>query len=232
MATARDLIRRSLQLVGVLSESQTPTAGQLQDGLSDLNEMLQSWSTENLTIFSKEREEFTLPSGNGSPTMGPTTGIFTTTRPLEVEAVTVKEGTIEVPVEILSFKQWSEVSDKSQTSSIPTKMFPDYTNPLVTLNFWPVPSESKTVVIYSRKALTTLTADTVLAYPPGYSRAIRYNLAIEMSSEYNIPASAEVLKIANESKASIKKINSKARILSVDPAITARGLRANIFTGE
>jgi len=43
MTTARDMITRSLRAIGVLHSTETPSADEALDGLSALNDMLNSW---------------------------------------------------------------------------------------------------------------------------------------------------------------------------------------------
>lgn len=222
MSTARDLLRRTFSLIGVLAEGEPLSANQLQDGLLVFNEMLSSWSTENLIIFQRSREEFAAPSGNAAPTMGPTPSTFVTTRPVEIESIKAKNGSIEYDVPVINFERWSNIGDKAQTGTVLSYVFPNYGETAVTLNLWPVPSANITLDIYSRKALTTFTADTTVDLPPGYARAIRYNLAIELCSEYGRSASAEIVTIAKESKAFIKRLNNKPDVMVVDPALMYR----------
>ncbi len=231
MSTARDLIRRSFSLIGVLAEGETPSASQLQDGLLVLNEMLSSWSTENLIIFQRTREEFTVPSGNGAPTMGPTPSTLVTTRPVQIESIKAKNSNVEYDIPIITFDRWANIGDKTQTGTVLSYVYPNYGETSVTLNFWPIPSSDINIDVYSRKALTTFTANTTVDLPPGYSRAIRYNLAIELCPEYGRPVTGEIVSIAKESKAFIKRLNSKPDVMVVDPAISfRRGF--DIYKGE
>lgn len=230
MATGRDLIRRSLVLIGVLAEGETPSASQLQDGLTTLSEMLSSWATEKLMIPVVTREEFSLTGGTASPTMG-SSGTFDTTKPVMIESVAVKSGSTEIPVKIQNADEWAMVSDKTLQSTLPSEVYPSYGSPLVTLNFWPVPASTLTAVIYSIKPLTSITADAAINVQDGMMRAIRYNFAIELAAEYNRTVSAEVASIAASSKASIKRINSKPTTLAVDLALQPRR-GFNILTGE
>jgi hypothetical protein len=56
MATysAADQINRALRLLGVLAEGETPSASVSQDALMALNQMIDSWNTERLSIFSTQ----------------------------------------------------------------------------------------------------------------------------------------------------------------------------------
>ena len=50
--TAGDQINRALRLLGVLAEGETPSASESQDALMALNQMIDSWNTERLSVFS------------------------------------------------------------------------------------------------------------------------------------------------------------------------------------
>ena len=50
--TASDQINRALRLLGVLAEGETPSAETSQDALIALNQMIDSWSTERLSVYS------------------------------------------------------------------------------------------------------------------------------------------------------------------------------------
>ena len=52
MTTAGDIIDGSLRLLGVLAEGETPSAETAQDALAAMNQMIQSWNTERLAVFS------------------------------------------------------------------------------------------------------------------------------------------------------------------------------------
>lgn len=233
MSKVRDLIRRSLILSGILAEGETPTAEQQQDAFSTLKEMLESWSTENLIIYAKAREEFDLVPNQSVYSFG-STGNFDSSRPLVIDraAVKITGSNTEIPIGIINEDQWADISQKDTQSAYPTRLYPEGTSPLATLNLWPVPTETNKLVIYSSKPLsefTTVNDDITL--PPGYMMAIRYNLSIQLSIEYQKPVALEVAQIANDSKASVKRMNIKPQYLAVDPALTS-GKKFNILTGE
>jgi hypothetical protein len=49
--TAGDQINRALRLLGVLAEGETPSADMSNDALTALNQMIDSWNTERLSVF-------------------------------------------------------------------------------------------------------------------------------------------------------------------------------------
>jgi hypothetical protein len=100
---------------------------------------------------------------------------------------------------------------------------PAFPNGGITL--WPVPSFAPaTLTLTSSLQFTQLaTAAQVLAYPPGYSKALRYCLATELAPEYGIIPRPAVLQGAVESKAAIKRANVKDAMLDCDAALLGSG---------
>ena len=71
MATAGEQINRALRLLGILAEGETPTAAMSQDALVALNQMIDSWNTERLSVFSTQDQVFSWPAGVKTATLGP-----------------------------------------------------------------------------------------------------------------------------------------------------------------
>lgn len=236
MATVRDLISGSLRLIQAIATGETPTASELADGLLVLNDMLGNWSTESLLINNRVREVFPLTAGQAAYTMG-TGGNFNSARPNEIEEVKLLQDSVETPVEIINLQQWSEIALKTNQTTMPTKVYPEMSYPLLTLNFWPVPSVANSAVIYSRKSLSAFASvNDTFDLPPGYAKAIRYNLAIELAPEYGKQASAEVIAGASDGLANIRRANIRPQYLSGDEvSAMAEGSRRsgfNFYTGE
>ncbi len=55
MTTANEQINGALRLLGVLAEGETPSAETSQDALAALNQMIDSWNTERLSVFSTQK---------------------------------------------------------------------------------------------------------------------------------------------------------------------------------
>lgn len=231
--TVRDLIKSSMRKIGAIATGETPSAEEIVDGMSALNMMLDAWSIEGLIVPVRVREEFSITAAQASRTIG-VAGNFNTARPVRIhQAATMDSSGNETPVEVLTADQWAAVSNKDSTSSALTKIYFEDGNPTGTINFWPVPSGSVTLVLYSEKRLTTFTsASTDLAFLPGYEEAMVFNLAIRLAPDFGQPISGEVATIANEAKASIKRKNVEPQFIGCDTATLSRGHSFNIYTGE
>lgn len=215
MATALDLISGAMRLFGAIGQGEDPSASEASNGLDALNELLDSWSADRLMVYTIARQLFPLVSGKQTYTAGPG-GDFDMTWPQKIErcGIVVNQPStfpLEIPIEVIDVRQWSEVSLKSLTgaSSWPTLVYPESTYPLNKLNFWPIPNYSDLqVALYSWQALTQfpdLTTD--FSFPPGYLKAVRYGLAVAYAPEFGTEASATVQAIAANAKYQIEVVN-------------------------
>lgn len=208
-----DLIASSLRLIGVLASGETPSGNEAADALLILQQMIDSWQTERLNIFTINIQDFPLVAGQQTYTLG-VGGNFNTTRPTEIESMSViwlanPAQPLELPLEMLTDKQWQYVPVKAVPSTLPVYVYDDGSYPLRNLNFWPIPTVVDNVRIYAWQTLTTfsdLTTDVV--FPPGYLKAIRYNLAVDLAPEFGRSAPPEVGAQAILSKAKIKLVNA------------------------
>lgn len=223
MSTARDLIKASLRTLGVLASGENPSADEQQEALSSLNRMLGSWSAEGLLIPNRVIEEFTLTIGQGSRTIG-TGGNFSTTRPIEIDEVRLKDVTnspnFEMRLDVINIQGWADIRQKDLQSNYPTKIYYEPTYPLGTIYIWPVPSAAHKIVIYSKKPISSFaSANDTVSLQPGYEDALVTNLAMKLAPEYGKQTSAELQSDAANSKANIMRMNSKMPpLLAVDQA--------------
>jgi hypothetical protein len=211
--TARQIITASLRKLGVIASGETPSADELQDGLSALQGLLDSWSTNDLLSYTDTEETFTLTAGKQDYTIG-YGGDFNTARPLDIlGAAVLGTSGIELHLNQLKPDQWRGIPLKSIQSELPTDCFFETSWPLATLQVYPVPSGGKQIVIYSRKPFASVAnVNTSIDLPHGYEDAVVYNLAIEIADEYGAQVSPLLMKRAEDALASIKARNLASNI--------------------
>lgn len=219
-----------------LAPDQNPTSQEANDGLNVLNSMLDSWSLERLMIYQVQQNGYSWSASSSSKTIG-SGGDFNTTRPTKIseEGNFFRDGStsVDYPLTFLGDRDsYDRILLKSNTSSYPQWLFADMGYPLITLYVWPVPTLSLTLYLNTWKPLqnfTSLTTD--MALPPGYQRAIEYNLAIEYAPEFGSAAtiSDDVRNIARMSKSNIKAIN-KPDLISRTEAGIRKGAPYNVYT--
>lgn len=235
----RDVIRSSFLKIGVLAAGEDPTADQLQDAIVDLTLMLDTWSTERLFISKLATEVFTFNISQNQYTMGPG-GNFNTERPLFFEAcaIRVQYGTpqqVDIPCPIMNADEWADLSVKNTEGVFPTRMWPNFGNTLVELNFWPIPTTVQQVYLTSWKPLQNLNnADLDVQLPPGFPETIIYNLALRLCPSYGKEPPGSIVALATSTKAKLKTSigAQKNYLMRVDAAISARQKVFNYLTGE
>jgi hypothetical protein len=233
--TAGDQINRALRLIGVLAEGETTSASVMQDSLMALNQMIDSWNTERLSVFSTQDQIFTWPAGLISRTLGPS-GDFIGLRPVLLDDATYYRdpGTnVSFGIKFINQQQYNGIAVKTVTSTYPQVIFVNMTYPDVTMTVYPQPTRDLEWHFISVQELTNpATLATDLFFPPGYLRAFTYNLAMEIAPEFGVEPSPQVQRIAMASKRNLKRINNPDDVMSMPYAIVANRQRFNIYAGN
>jgi hypothetical protein len=233
--TAGDQINGALRLLGVLAEGETPSAAMSQDALGSLNQMIDSWNTERLSVFSTQDQVFTWPSGEIIRTLGPS-GNFVGLRPVLLDEATYYRdpGTnVSFGIKFINQQQYNGIAVKTVTSTYPQVIFVNNTYPDFTMSIYPRPTRDLEWHFVSVQEITQpATLVTSLAFPPGYLRAFKYNLAMEIAPEYGIEPSPQVKRISMSSKRNLKRINNPDDVMSMPYAIVATRQRFNVYAGN
>jgi len=235
MTTAGELINGALRLIGMLAEGETPSAATSQDALTAMNQMIDSWNTERLSVFSTQDQIFIWPNNQVHRTLGPT-GDFVGNRPVQLDDSTYfKDPTtgISYGIKIINQQQYDGIAVKSVTSTFPQVMWINMDYPNIDMYVYPVPTKALEWHFISVEELTQpATIYTQLTFPPGYLRAFRYNLACEIAAEFGVEPSPQVSRIAMTSKRNLKRINNPDDIMSLPYSIVGTRQRFNIFAGN
>jgi hypothetical protein len=233
--TAGDQINGALRLIGQLAEGEEPSAATATDALAALNQMIDSWNTERLSVFSTQDQIFSWLPNFATRTLGPT-GDFVGNRPILVDDSTYfrdPSSNISFGIKLINQQQYNGIAVKTVTSTYPQVMFVNMTYPDITMTVYPVPTKVLEWHIVSVDELTApALLSTPLAFPPGYLRAFRYNLACEIAPEFGVEPSPQVSRIAMYSKRNLKRINNPDDIMSLPYSIVATRQRFNIFAGN
>ena len=235
MTTANDQINGALRLIGQLAEGETPSAATSQDALTAMNQMLDSWSAERLSVFSTQDQTFTWTQGLISRTLGPT-GDFVGNRPVLLDDATYfKDPTngISFGIKIINQQQYDGIAVKTVTSTYPQVIWLNMDMPNIDMYIYPVPTKTlEWHFISVTELVEPATLATELVIPPGYLRAFRFNLACEIAAEFGVEPPPSVQRIAMSSKRNIKRINNPDDVMSLPYSIVATRQRFNIFAGN
>jgi hypothetical protein len=232
--TAGQQIERALRLLGVLAEGETPSAATSQDALMALNQMIDSWQTERLSVFSTQDQIFTWPAGLISRTLGPS-GDFIGLRPILLDDSTYFRAPTNVSygIKFINQQQYNGIAVKTVTSTYPQVMWVNMTFPNIEMYVYPRPTQDLEFHFVSVEELNNpANLSTVLYYPPGYLRAFTYNLAMEFAPEFGVEPSPQVQRIAMTSKRDLKRINNPDDVMALPYALVANRQRFNIYAGN
>lgn len=226
MATATEIIRRSLRLIGAIAGGETPSSTEQADALEALNAMLDSWRTESLAVYAFRDETLTL-DGSASYTIG-TGGNLNTTRPVKIESAHERVGDTDYPVKLASAAAWYGLAAKSTTSDVAEWLYYEPAYPLGTLYLYP---KATTGVLHlvTWVPFTAFAASDSVALPPGYQDAITYHLALRLAPEYGRPVTPELAAMARAAKDNLQRVNFRPPLMSTG---LEEGRKADIRSGE
>jgi hypothetical protein len=227
MATIGDVITASLQDLGLIAATETPTAADSALALVRVNDWIDGLATQGLTVFTANtRTTWALVSGTSSYTVG-TTGAITCSRPVspnDIVNIGYEDTSVSPAQEYLLGRpltqdQYAALTPKSQTATSPEYYYydPTFSSSLGTLSPWPVTTGANLLgVIYTPTPVTEFSGltDTILL-PPGYRRFYRTSLAIELAPSFSVVPSDTLQAIARDAETNIKRSNVRLSDMSL-----------------
>ena len=251
--SATDFIKSALRLVGALRSGQNLAGDELKDCQQVLNDMLDAFSAERISIpavtvqsLDQNQRPLSLKAGQQAYKLGNVNGNedFLLPRPSRVERVSVfysasQQTPVELEMDMYDDLKWQGIANKSTQSLLPQVCFPDESNavfPDTVLYFWPVPTQANPVVLYLWSVLQQF-ADlkAPILFPPAYAEMLRYNLAVRLAAEFpcDLTKFKLVQTLAAQSKERVTLINVRPKEATCDEALLESGGRlGNIFTSS
>lgn len=225
--TAQTLIEDALDVLGAIEPGESLSDDEAQRALRALNKMLDSWSLESLYIYDITTISHTLTVNDGSYTIG-SGGDINTTRPVAIRQAWLEETTgsetVRYDLEVVRQFSWNTIEVPTTTSNIPEKLFYDPQWPLGVVNLYPVPTEALTLYMDAELQLSQFSAlTTSFSFPPGYYRAMQYNLARELAGPFNLSMSREAEAIRKEAMGNVKRRNIRPLPATVDEGLLRHG---------
>lgn len=243
--TARDLCNSALILTGALAQGETAGPGDLTDAFTRLNRMMSGWKNQRLTMTGVEENVYPLVSSQSEYWIGPG-GDFDQFCPTILSYVGLilanTSPAVEIKQQVITVKDWSYQSVKSQTSTQPTQVY--YNTTFQTtgahagmrkLIFWPKPTNVNSVRLYCPKPLTEFaTLSTAYTLPEGAEDAIEYNLAVRlvqagMGLRQHLD---DLVPMAKQMLGDFKRANIAPVVASIDPALFPKARTWNWRSGQ
>lgn len=214
MKTVRDLIDSSFRLIGSIASGESATSAEANDALSALNDILSQWYLEGIKLEKIFQESIPLVPNIQDYTFGPDQNLDSDL-PLEFKRITLNGVTDLIE---MSFSDWSALPDPLLTAAVPTHFIRIDSPEFITFKMFPIPlNTGNQLVFFTRRKLTKyLSVNDNLDLPTGFSKALRYALAVELFAEYGRPPDQIVISIAADSKAEVMRSISKPTYLKSD----------------
>ncbi len=212
MPSAQDIITGAMVDIGEAGAGEVLATEDLQYGLIRLNGIIDSWSTERLSLYCVFNNTFALIANQQDYTFGPSAADFTSIgRPVLIQTLAIIPlATLRFQMNMLTAKQWAMIPEKGLVGILPTDVYVDAQFPNMGIHVAPIPSGTPGLEIYYWAALTQFaTLDQELAMPPGYLDALKYTLMLHLSPAYNKPIDPAILALAQSKKAAIQTINAQ-----------------------
>lgn len=233
--TTGDIIRSAMRKIGVLASGEPLSSGEGDDALEVLTQMVDAWTNETLLIPVVGVVTFELSNDIPNYTIGiypdpkpdplPINHIETS-RPEKILAAFIRDRyNTDYLLEPMSVNTFSGISRKTNASR-PSRFYMREGWPLNEILFESVPYDTETlhleVVQPLSEILSTACLTDVVNLPPGYERALIYNLCLDLADEWGKQPSNSIVAIAIEGKKRLKRNNYRDIVMGMDRAIASR----------
>ena len=221
------MINGSGRLIGIIQQNEQMSGDNLNVALYSLNHMIDSWSNNRLMIYSIKEYVFPL-TGQPSYTLG-VGGDWNVERPMKIQTAYARlqpssPQQLDIAMQPLTVEQYAGIAVKNTPSTFPFAYYDDGSYPLRTVTLFPIPSGPADIVLYLREPLADLTnIDEDVSYPPGYERAFRFNLAVELAAEFGKLVPVELQQRANNSILELERLNSVPMYIKGDGGMSRSG---------
>ena len=175
----------------------------------------------------------TMTTNDGQYSFG-SGGDINVTRPLQIESALVRKDNLDYPVQLIESRVWNTIYNKETTSNYPRSLYYRASFPLGEINLYPKPSETNTLILQVWEQLTQITdMNATLTFPPGYNKFLKYQLAMDLATEYGKQVTQDIRYEAKETKKWVETANyGQVSRQTLEVAfITGRLRRGNIQTG-
>lgn len=220
--TNLELITGSLQDLGEVGQGETISPEDGAFGLDRLNELLLSLSNDRLNIPAISSFTGNLLAGIGTYTLGPSGVLVVSIRPVLIQTASIVISGLSHDLDLISAPAYNAIEEQGLTGQLPLKLWPNGTMPDMTLKFWPIPVATPQFTANYWGIIgggATALSDSLLV-PPGYFRALRTVLAIEMAPGYGRQPSEALAAAYKDSYALIRNHGLLDTVIAQMPIVS------------
>jgi len=208
--TAQQVIESAYRKNGIMTTSST----QLANGLTDLQNMLSTWSADGLIVPSFVTENFTLTAAQSVYSIGDAGGEdLSTVRPNRVKSAFIRISNYDYPINVnMTRSEYLLIPDKT-TQGRPRRLHYDPQYPSGSIKFDYAADTTYDFHLVSEKPLTNPTAQaTTFSVPQEFNTAMILNLAIALSHDNDNSLPDTLIRDAERSLESIMANNMGERL--------------------
>jgi hypothetical protein len=241
MTTANDIITQAAKKAGILGLGQTLDAADINDGLTDLNDMLAQWAVKRWLVYVLNNF-LVVSTGQTTPyTVGPG-GQFAiaTARPNRIEAAFLRQiGNIggglpiDYPLKVIPAREEYNATALKTLLSFPKYAYYSPEMPLGLLHIYPYPTAALYETHITVKNVLQQFADTTktVSLPPEYIPALKYGLAKRLRQSYGKKADPELNNLARDGLDVLRQANIAVPELTM-PQVLVRPSLYNIYSDQ
>lgn len=243
----QELGAKALRTIGAWGQGVNGDPNDMQVAFEAANDMIDAWAAQRLTIFQTLQKNFPIVANQGSTSNPYTIGLggdFDVQRPTFIPnaslLVTTSPTNYQIPLSILTPDDWAWISMQNLSSALAQALYYDgkwdtsgADAGLGQIFLYPVPNGQTTMTLnlYLPTPMRGF-ADidtTEYTFPPGYSEALRYQLAKRLSSEFKKPMTAEDLQLTVDTFAVIQRPNAPVPHLVADFGLAGSARSSGLY---
>jgi hypothetical protein len=183
-----DLITEAWLDIDEITVGRLISSAEQADSFARLNAMLDQWSTEELSVYTEAHTGFTVTAGTAAYTLGPSGTLSLASSAVCVTGASSSSAPFAKNIEVVSFPEFHARREnrRGRTTVLAELVAADQHWPLINILLYPTPAASPgTLWLDYWLPLTAFTAVTeTVSLPPGYTNALRLNLALELFGPY------------------------------------------------
>lgn len=216
--SVQTIVTGALKELNALDSGSAPQAELMTDGVELLNQIFDDWNAERGMIYADLFQQFVLPTNTNPVTIGPGGNLNFTQRPVDIDGIQIilTGGTPNPYVYCRKRDKqwWQRLSSPTVTASYPTDFYYDPTwdpasaTPRGSIYFFPVPTVAYSCQVWMRAVLAQVTANTTIGLPPGYSYAMRMELACRLAQSKRKPWTGKQDQMRIDAFARVKSNNN------------------------
>lgn len=177
--TRNQIIESALRKVGALAPGEAVQASELDAARISLNLIVKEWQSRSVFLWTIQEQEITITSGNNSYVLDQDV--------IGLDGATYLDNTDDIPLEIISWRNYHNITDKDSVSNTPTVLAMKTEVETPTIYIYPTLSADVDIKLRVIKRLKDMDNPSDNPdIPSRWIRALIFALASDLAPEYSL----------------------------------------------